>query len=149
LSRYRFPAAAGLIPLAAFALVRFWDLARGLGRGKAVLMLALFLPCFWLTRLPLIGEEDASSSHYSMAVVYANQGWKDKAVEEYRAAVAADPGFVPAWLNLGLLLNEMGRPKEALEALENAARHENDPAQVQRLQGAVEDLRSQLKSAGR
>ncbi|HAH06803.1 MAG TPA: hypothetical protein DCM05_09810, partial [Elusimicrobia bacterium] len=84
LARYRFPAAAGLIPLAAFALVRFWDYARGLGRLKALGLALLLLPCLWLTRLPLIGEEDPASSHYSMAVVYANQGWKDKAVEEYR-----------------------------------------------------------------
>ncbi|MBI5242145.1 MAG: glycosyltransferase family 39 protein [Elusimicrobia bacterium] len=141
LARYRFPAAAALIPLAASALVRFHDLARGSQWGKVFGLLLLFAPCLYLARLPLIGEEDPASAHYSMAVVYANQGWKDQAVEEYKAAVSADANFVPAWLNLGLLLDSMGRSEEALAALENAAKREHDPAQSERLKAAVAELK--------
>ena len=35
---------------------------------------------------------------------------------EYREAVAADGSFAPAWLNLGLLLERMGRKAEAADA---------------------------------
>jgi 4-amino-4-deoxy-L-arabinose transferase-like glycosyltransferase len=142
LARYRFPAAAGLIPAAGFALVRLWDLWRVRGRrGRALGLSLLLLGCLSLSRLRLIGEEDPASSHYSKGVVYANQGWNEKAVEEYREAVAADGSFAPAWLNLGLLLERMGRKAEAADAFESASKAERDPAQAARLKAAAAALR--------
>ncbi|MFA6093418.1 MAG: glycosyltransferase family 39 protein [Elusimicrobiota bacterium] len=141
LSRYRFPTAAGLIPLAAFACVRLWDLASRGPRLKALGLALLLLPCVWLTRRPLIGGEDPASAHYSMGVIYANQGWKEKALEEYRASVSADPSFAASWLNMGLLLSGLGRAQEAAQALENAARFESDPARAQRIREAVGSLK--------
>ncbi|MDE2290811.1 MAG: glycosyltransferase family 39 protein [Elusimicrobia bacterium] len=128
LARYRFPAAAALLCFAGFALARLWDYAEARRWGKAGALGGLCLLTFGLSRIPLIGDEDPGSSHYSMAVVYANQGWKDKALEEYEASVEADPAFKASWLNMGILLAGEGRGKEASAALARAAALETDPA---------------------
>lgn len=142
LSRYRFPAAAALIPFAGLALSLGADAWRSRRRGTLLGLAAGLAAAVFLTRLPLIGEEDPAVSHYSMGVVFANQGWTDKAVAEYRAAAAADPAFKPAHLNLGLLLAEAGRFPEAVSALEAARRLETDPAQAAKLDRAIKTLGS-------
>ena len=131
LSRYRFPAAVGLIPFAAYAAVRF----------RSAACLAVVLACLGLSRLHLIGEEDAAVTHYSKAVIYANQGWKEQAVEEYRASLAADPGFKASYLNLGVLQVHRGEFREALWALENALRLEEDPERARVLQENIAKLK--------
>ncbi|MBI5597386.1 MAG: glycosyltransferase family 39 protein [Elusimicrobia bacterium] len=143
LARYRFPAAAGLIPFAGLALSRLYDYAAARSWTKAGALAALCLVTAGFSRLPLIGGEDPGVSHYSMAVVYANRGWRDKALEEYRASVSADPSFKASWLNMGLMLAEQGRGAEAADALERAGALESDPARraligenVRRLRGA-------------
>lgn len=144
LARYRFPAAAGLIPFAGLALARLYDYASDRRWRKAGALALLCLTTTGLSRLPLIGGEDPGVSHYSMAVVYANRGWKDKALEEYKASVAADPAFKASWLNMGLMYAEQGRAAEAADALERAGALEPDPARralieenVRRLRGAL------------
>jgi len=144
LSRYRFPAAAGLIPFAAFGLVRLLDAWRAKSRGAAAGLTALLLLCAGLTRLPLIGEEDLAVSHYSMGVVYANQGWKEKAVKEYQASIAYDADFKASYLNLGILQAKQGRFPEALKALEGALRLESDPQKAALIKQNVDKLRAQL-----
>ncbi|TPW19614.1 MAG: hypothetical protein FD126_2509, partial [Elusimicrobia bacterium] len=126
LSRYRFPAAAGLIPFAGLAAARVYESLKDRAWRPGASLALLSLAGLLLSRLPLIGEEDQGTSHYSMAVVYANRGWKDQALEEYRASVAADPSFRASWMNMGLLLVEQGRGPEAVAALRRAAELEPD-----------------------
>lgn len=142
LARYRFPAAVGLIPFAGFALGRLADYLRIKSWGKAAALGSLCAAAFAFSRLPLIGDEDPGSSHYSMAVVYANRGWKEKALVEYNASVTADPAFKASWLNMGLMLVEMGRAQEAAEALERAGRLESDPARKALIEQNALRLRS-------
>lgn len=54
--------------------------------------------------------------------VALSQGRPELAIEEYRQAVAADPGNVAARTNLALLLGRAGRAAEAREHLEEALR---------------------------
>ena len=140
LSRYRFPAAAGLIPFAGLAASRLFDSLKERAWRQAAGLALLTLAGFFLSRLPLIGEEDPGTSHYSMAVVYANRGWKDQALEEYRASVAADPSFRASWMNMGLLLVEMQRGPEAAAALRRAAELEPDAARAALIRENVERL---------
>ncbi|TBR26357.1 hypothetical protein EPO15_00265 [bacterium] len=128
LARYRFPAAAGLIPFAGLALARSVEQLRSRAWRPAASLGLLAVAGLLLSRLPLIGDEDPGVSHYSMAVVYANRGWKEAALEEYRASVAADPAFKASWLNMGLLLVDLGRGPEAAEALRKASVLETDGA---------------------
>lgn len=139
LSRYRFPAAVGLIPFAAYAAVR----------ARSAACLAVVLACFGLSRLHLIGDEDAAVTHYSKAVIYANQGWKEQAVQEYRASLAADPQFKAAYLNLGILQTGRGEFEEALWALENTLRLEQDPERAKTLQQHIGSLRGLAGPPGR
>jgi len=145
LSRYRFPAAAGLIPFAAFALAKLYALAASRSWLKAGALALLLAPCFWLTRLPLIGEEYPAVTHYSMAVIYANQGWKDQAAAEYRLSIEADPTFAAPYLNLGLLQAQRGQAAEAVWALERAGELEVDAERALRIRRAV----AELKAAGK
>lgn len=64
----------------------------------------------------LVGQEflaDQPAAHLNMAVVYANRGQLAKAEHAYRQALRIDPGFVPAGINLAMLLDEQGRAHEA------------------------------------
>lgn len=51
---------------------------------------------------------------------YAN-GRKETAAHAFAHATAANPGFGAAWLNLGLVLNELSRAEEALDAVSRAS----------------------------
>lgn len=143
LSRYRFPTAAGLIPFAAYALVRLRENWRP-HPVRAVALGAIILTCFGVSRLPLIGEEDKAISHYSMGVIYANQGWEDKAVLEYRASIRENPRFRASYLNLGILQARRGELKEAVWALEGALRLEQDPGKVRVLRENIAMLKAKL-----
>ncbi|MEK7858325.1 MAG: glycosyltransferase family 39 protein [Elusimicrobiota bacterium] len=138
LSRYRFPAAAALIPFSALALARLSEAAQEKAWGRAALLALLLAPCLWLTRLPLIGEEDLAVSHYSMAVIYANQGWQEKAVEQYHEAIKADASFAAAYLNLGVLQAQRGQLPESVWALEKAATLDQDPERVKQIRRSLE-----------
>lgn len=141
LSRYRFPAAAALIPAGAFAAAEGWRLSESKRWPRLLALLALLGGSLWLTRLPLIGEEDEAVSRYSMGVIYANQGWRDEAAAEYREAVRLNPGFGPAWVNLGLLELQRGNREAAVSALEAALALETDPERAGRIRGALSQLK--------
>ncbi|GAF84630.1 unnamed protein product, partial [marine sediment metagenome] len=143
LSRYRFPTVAGLIPFAAYAMVEFYRNWRTSKRSRAWALAFLFLPCIALSRLPLIGEENKAVTHYSMGVIYANQGWKDKAVKEYLASIKADPSFKASYLNLGILQAKRGNLHQAIWALEGTLRLETDPSQISILQLNIRRLKAQ------
>ena len=141
-TNYRFPAAVGLAAFAAFALTRLEGLLRGRKWLAAAALAALCAASFRLSRLRLIGEEDAAVSHYSLGVIYANQGWEDQAVEEYRLSIAANPRFPPSYLNLAILQGKRGRLDESAWALERAAGLESDPAQKRKILEALGKLRA-------
>ncbi|MBE2212441.1 MAG: tetratricopeptide repeat protein, partial [Opitutaceae bacterium] len=54
---------------------------------------------------------------YFAALAWAAAGDLAKAEKHLRSAVGRDPSHGRAWYNLGLLLNQTGRPAEALDAL--------------------------------
>jgi tetratricopeptide (TPR) repeat protein len=69
--------------------------------------------------------EAASAGHPKLALVEANRalilrelGEPEAALEALQAALAHDPGFVPARFAAGELLRGLGRPREAAEQFE-------------------------------
>ncbi|MGV7211226.1 methyltransferase domain-containing protein [Oxalobacteraceae bacterium A2-2] len=52
---------------------------------------------------------------FNLAVLLSNQGDEAGAEQTYRKAIALNPGFVEARLNLGTLLERTNRPDEALD----------------------------------
>ena len=59
----------------------------------------------------------------------ARAGQPEAAIERYRQVIEAEPGNADAYNNLGVLLVELGRRKEALEVFRRAVR-ENDNARA-------------------
>lgn len=56
-------------------------------------------------------------SHLNLGVVAAERGDASAAAAEYRAAIARDPGFVPAYVNLADLHRAQGRDADAAAAI--------------------------------
>ncbi|PCI37680.1 MAG: hypothetical protein COB53_05825 [Elusimicrobia bacterium] len=144
LSRYRFPTAVGLIPFAAFALVEAKRVVSARSGFKTLALGILIAASVGFSRVPMIGDEDKAVSHYSMAVIYANQGWKEKAVAEYHKSIAANPAFKASYVNLGILEAGRGHLPEALRALEGALPFETEPKQVEALKSNIEALKRKI-----
>jgi tetratricopeptide (TPR) repeat protein len=65
----------------------------------------------------LIGTpRDGALLRYSLGLEYSRLSRWEKAIEHFRSALAADPGYSAAWRALGKALEAEGRTGEALEA---------------------------------
>lgn len=142
LSRYRFPVAAGMIPLAAWGGISLFDQFRKGAFGSMIALGILMAGSLWVSRLPIIGEEVPEVAHYNMGVIMANQGQKDLAIEEYRLSIKSNPQFKASYQNLGILLAERGKIADAIAALEGAYALESDPPKRQAIARALNNLRS-------
>jgi tetratricopeptide (TPR) repeat protein len=61
-------------------------------------------------------------AHAALGYAVEQEGDPLRAVEEYRIAIALDPGYAEAWLNLAFALRTLGRHGEAAEAYATARR---------------------------
>lgn len=66
----------------------------------------------------LATETQNDRAHYALGRIYAGQGWKPEAAREFVLAVAANPQYLDAWRQLGMLNLELKRPAEAAAAFE-------------------------------
>ena len=82
---------------------------------------------------------DQAASHLNLAILHEHLGQSDSAAAAYRTAVRIDSTFVPAHLNLAMLLNRMREPggadagmlaAEAETSLRAAVRMQPDAAEV-------------------
>ena len=84
-----------------------------------------------------------SFSRYGLAMEYRNSGDLERAVDEFRALIAADPNYAYAYFHGGQTLERLGRTDEARAmyqaGLEAAARKGDRHAQSE-LQGALDLL---------
>jgi predicted O-linked N-acetylglucosamine transferase (SPINDLY family) len=84
--------------------------AIGLGRG---LPEVIQLYCDWIAAQPP-GTPELYAAWFNLGTEFSKAGSDEKAMLAYRHALATRPGFHPAAVNLGLLLESHGRPDEAL-----------------------------------
>lgn len=70
--------------------------------------------------------EELAQLHNALGYAYAQKENYDQAVQEYRAAVSLQPGYVTAWNNLGDSLESKKDYKGALEAFEEALAYAPD-----------------------
>lgn len=70
--------------------------------------------------------EELAQLHNALGYAYAQKENYDQAVQEYRAAVSLQPGYVTAWNNLGDALESKKDYKGALEAFEEALAYAPD-----------------------
>ncbi len=67
--------------------------------------------------------------HLAWGNALLRQGKVGKAIEHYREAVRVDPGFAPAYFELGSVMERLGRPDEAIAFYRRATRIDpNHPA---------------------
>jgi tetratricopeptide (TPR) repeat protein len=55
-----------------------------------------------------------------LGLCYAMTDWRDEALASFDAAIRLNPRYVEAHLNRSIVLSDLGRPKEAEEALSRA-----------------------------
>ena len=69
-------------------------------------------------------------AHFCLGVAFEKQGRPDRAIGEYRAALAAQPGYAAAHNNLGFALSNEGRFDEALAEFQEALKWNAEPAKT-------------------
>ena len=121
-ARYRYPlvpilmvfAAAGAVALAPSSAS-----ARRARRGRDGWHVAANWPMLSTGRMRAITETN-------LGVALFERGQTANAQARYRAAMAIEPDYVPAYNNLGVALRAQGRVAEAIAAYENGLRHRGD-----------------------
>ncbi len=83
---------------------------------------------------------DAAQVHHHLGVIEVRTGSADRAVEEYRTALALDPQLVAARLDLGSALDRLGRYQESAETFRQVV--EVEPSNVRARRGEAEALAS-------
>jgi tetratricopeptide (TPR) repeat protein len=89
-----------------------------------------------------------SRAHSVLGLLQAVDGDYDEAVVSARKAVFLDPNSAPAFVDLALVLTFVGRPSEALTAMETSLRLEPHPPNYYRfIQGRVLFMNSRYEQA--
>jgi 4-amino-4-deoxy-L-arabinose transferase-like glycosyltransferase len=131
-ARYRVPLIPVFVLFGAYALDRFAyqikkrrvpEFARYL-----VALLAIAIPI----NLPVPGYSSANpaQAHYTLGVIYADQGEIEKAEEQYKKALTYNPGLSEAYVNLGSIYGDRGDHQMALDYYRTALKQGADSAFV-------------------
>jgi Tfp pilus assembly protein PilF len=118
-TRYRLPLAPFVAIFATYAVAQIYASART-RRWKACAVAAvIILPLMGLANTDVYRHTPRSDAPglFTMATTYLEQNQTAKAEQYYRASVDADPTFIQAYNDLGLLLAESGRAAEAIDVL--------------------------------
>ena len=102
-ARYRVPVLPVLLVFAAYGLWALWDWVRAgrwrsLGLGLAVCLAFAFAANSHLAPMDMEGD---AAIHYNLGNAYAEADDKKRALAAFERAVAEDPEYWQAWLNLG------------------------------------------------
>lgn len=84
-------------------------------------------------------------ARYSLAMALRSAGDRPGAVAEFRELARRTPDYVPTYLMLGQVLEEEGRPEEALSTYQEgvaAARRRGDGHAERELAGAAEQVQA-------
>jgi predicted Zn-dependent protease len=84
-----------------------------------------------------------SFARYGLALEYSKAGEVETAMSEFRAIIASNPDYVPAYQMAGQMLSEHDRPDEAREWLTNgiaAARRSGNGKAESEMQGMLDLL---------
>lgn len=144
-ARYRQTGVPAMIVLAAFCLVRLWDLARRRSWGPLLVATGVALLLMVPVGLDIYPGKSTGDSRSACIVgrAWAAAGKPEKAEEAFRDAVARTPGHVDSRMNLGLLCYRLGRFDEAVGQFGKATRL------APRFAGAWSNLGNALREAGR
>ena len=85
-----------------------------------------------------LDPSDAAQVHHHLGIIQARTGSDERAVEDYRTALALDPDLVLARLDLGAALGRLGRYQESAEMYRGVV--EVDPENIRARLGEAEAL---------
>ena len=85
-----------------------------------------------------LDPSDAAQVHHHLGIIQARNGSDERAVEEYRTALALDPDLMLARLDLGAALGRLGRHQESAEVYRGI--FEEDPENIRARLGEAEAL---------
>ena len=114
--RFRVPMIPFLFLFGAYALYRVGLFVRSRNWTRAGIAVAVWVPLFALAHLSLAGyDTDPAWWHTDRALALQRHGDLQGAFVEFQAALAENPGFVDAHVNLASLLADAGRLDEAIQ----------------------------------
>lgn len=159
---YQHMALIGVLALVAAAWGRWQQRARGptswLPTAVAAAMTAVLALLTWrqsrlyadqvtLYRATLQKNPDAYALHNNLAVVLANTGAPQEAIEHFQQALRLKPNYADAHNNLSNVLRDSGRLAEAIEHSEEALKYQPDFADAHYNLGITLTQAGQLQEA--
>ncbi|WP_158971409.1 M48 family metallopeptidase [Paraglaciecola sp. L3A3] len=90
-------------------------------------------------------------AHNRLAILFTKQGEFDQALNHYQQAIDSWPGFAPAYLNRGILLDiYMGKKQQALDSYQTyqSIITLTQGKEAKKVRGWIVDLTRQLKQQG-
>ena len=155
-ARYRVPVLPVLLVFAAYGLWALWDWVqagrwRSLGLGLAVCLAFAFAANSHLAPMDMEGD---AAIHYNLGNAYAEADDKKRALAAFERAVAEDPEYWQAWLNLGgvkAALGDLAGGEEIFARVAQKAPRQVEPwmnlAHVRIMQRDLEGVFSYYESA--
>jgi tetratricopeptide (TPR) repeat protein len=136
----------------------YWPRFRPVFGTVAALLLAVLMVCawrqtsFWRDNLTLWNRTLACTSrnklaHNSLGNAFLDLHQVGKAIDQYQAAIAIDPGCAMSHYNLGVGLAATGRLDQAIEQYEETVRLQPDHALAQNNLGNALLIRGRLAAA--
>jgi 4-amino-4-deoxy-L-arabinose transferase-like glycosyltransferase len=148
--RYRLPLVVPLLPFAGGGAVA---LALDARTRRVVPDLAAAVAALGVSLIPIVRHSPAND-HFNVGTALLLLGERDRAIAEYREAVALEPDLWPARHNLGEALLAADRPSEALDqfsaeakALPTTAEPLYGVARAERALGRLDDAARDFREA--
>jgi tetratricopeptide (TPR) repeat protein len=107
----RLPSVAGCNFPKPFSSLRYWRVLRTQVYGLVIFVSAAYFAC---------AQSAPVNERFQQATQAMREGHLDEAAEGFQAVTAAQPGFAEAHLNLGLVLEELGRNEQAIASFQKA-----------------------------
>jgi len=138
LSRYRFPAVIGLIPLAAYSMVWLSEQMKQKRWKQGAAGLVSLTVLFAFVYKPVVLGEIEWSKQYSIGVIYNNRGRVPEAIEAYKISIALNPQFSPSRTNLANIYLTRKEYRLAIEHYTVAAQlSEKDAPRIHHIIGEI------------
>jgi len=126
-ARYRLPVVPILAVGAGHAVVELWRRAARRRWKSLFRIVGPVLVLGFLVNANLYGvdrEKGFAQPHYRLGIIYGERGDVERAIGEYRRALAIDPDYVKSYANLGALLSMSGDEDEAIRVLREGIRRD-------------------------
>jgi tetratricopeptide (TPR) repeat protein len=89
----------------------------------------------------ITADPKSIQAHRNLAKVYYVRKQYANAADEYRAVTTLDPWDVDAFVQLALTYTYLNRDDQAIEQLQIARSHTNDPVAIGKLDGYIQKIR--------